>query len=177
MLSILQSPGVILFLLMSSSVVVPARGQTGNDPWVDFRFLIGKWISDGKPEEGSGGFSLEPDLRERVLIRRNRLDMPAARGRPAGMHEDLMIVYRTPDGKQIKASYFDNEDHVIQYTVQSLKEKNLLVFVSDSVPSAPRFRLTYERRGQDTVAVRFEIAPPGKPEVFKTYLEGTAHRK
>jgi hypothetical protein len=176
MLSMSRIRGVVL-LLLSSSIVLPAPAQAEDDPWMDFRFLLGTWASDGKPEEGTGGFTVEPDLQGKILVRRNRLDLPAAQGRPAARHEDLMVIYRTPDGKRIRASYFDNEDHVIQYTVSLLPDGKGLVFMSDAGQSAPRFRLTYAASGQDTVAVRFEIAPPGKPDEFRTYLQGIAHRK
>jgi hypothetical protein len=176
MLSMPWIRGVIIRLI-SSSIVMPALGQAEDDPWMDFRFLIGTWASDGKPEEGTGGFTLEADLQGKILVRRNRLDLPAAQGRPAARHEDLMVIYRMPDGKRIRASYYDNEDHVIQYTVSSLPDRKGLVFVSDAGPSTPRFRLTYTAIGQDTVAVRFEIAPSGKPDEFTAYLKGTAHRK
>ena len=56
-------------------------------------------------------------------------------------------------------------------------EKKELVFVSDPSPSAPRFRLSYKQEKLDSVSVKFEIAPPGKPEEFKTYLQGVVQRR
>jgi hypothetical protein len=44
------------------------------------------------------------------------------------------------------------------------------------MPQAPRFRLTYVREEDDLVAIKFEIAPPGKPDQFTTYLEGKARK-
>ncbi|HTU91576.1 MAG TPA: hypothetical protein VMF69_15950 [Gemmataceae bacterium] len=151
--------------------------RAGEDPWADFRFLIGSWISDGRPEEGTGSFTLEPDLGGKILIRRNLANLPAAKGRPAAKHEDLMIVYRVPGGQTFQASYFDNEGHIIQYSVRSLPDKKGLVFLSTLEKSLPRFRLTYTKSNADKVAVKFEIAPPNKADAFKTYLEGTVRRK
>jgi hypothetical protein len=37
----------------------------------DFQFLIGEWIMPGG---GSGGFTLEPDLQGKILVRRNKAD-------------------------------------------------------------------------------------------------------
>jgi hypothetical protein len=165
--------GVVV--LLSTWAVAPVWAE--EDAWADFRFLIGTWVSEGRPEEGSGRFTLEPDLGGKILVRRNVAELPAAKGRPAGKHEDLMIVYREPGGKSFRASYFDNEGHVIRYTVSMLPEKKGLVFISNPDPSGPRFRLTYTRGEEDKVAVKFEIAPPGKPDEFKTYLEGTVRRK
>ncbi len=165
--------GVVV--LFSVWAVAPVRAE--EDAWADFRFLIGTWVSEGRPENGSGSFTLEPDLGGKILVRRNVAELPAAKGRPAGKHEDLMVIYREPGGKSFRASYFDNEGHVIQYTVSSLPDKKGLVFISNPTPSGPRFRLTYTRGEDDKVAVKFEIAPPGKADPFKTYLEGTVRRK
>lgn len=41
----------------------------------------------------------------------------------------------------------------------------------------PRFRLAYRRTGAETVSLAFEIAPPGKPEAFATYLRADLRRK
>jgi hypothetical protein len=165
----------VAVLLLSSWPVAPARAD--EDPWADFRFLIGSWVSDGKPEKGSGHFTLEPDLGGKVLVRRHIAILPATKGRPAGKHEDLMVVYREPASKRLRVSYFDNEGHVIQYAVSALPDKKGVVFLSDAAPSAPQFRLTYTKAEGDKVAVKFEIAPPGKADKFRTYLEGSVRRK
>src|SRR5262245_13503587 len=108
----------VIFLAIHAAPV-----GAGEDPWEDFRFLIGSWVSDGDPKDGTGQFTLEPDLGGKVLVRRNVANLPAAQGRPAGKHEDLMIVYLQPMGKQHRASYFDSEGHVIQYAISSLEGK------------------------------------------------------
>src|SRR5580704_8878237 len=95
--------GVIL--LTPSTVSV---GHADDDRWADFRFLIGTWVSEAKPGEGSGRFSFEPELQGKVLVRRNVANVPAVQGRAALKHEDLMIVYPDPRSRQIRASYFDN---------------------------------------------------------------------
>jgi hypothetical protein len=171
---IIWALGVAGFLL-SFGMAGPAWAD--EDPWADFRFLIGTWISDNKPEDGSCRFSLEAELGVKVLVRRNTAELPAAKGRPAGKHEDLVIIYRATGGKQFRASYFDNEGHVIQYAITPLPDKNGLVFLSDADPAGPRFRLTYTKGESDKVAVKFEIAPSGKAKEFHTYLEGSVRRK
>jgi hypothetical protein len=50
------------------------------------------------------------------------------------------------------------------------------VFLSDEQPSAPRYRLTYAKSG-DAVKIKFEIAPPGKPDQFAKYIEASAKKK
>ncbi len=164
---------VVILICAWTSASVRAE----DDPWADFRFLMGSWISEARPEEVSGSFTLEPDLGSKILVRRNIANLPAAKGRPAAKHEDLMIIYREPGGKSYQASYFDNEGHIIHYTVGALPGKKSLLFVSNPDASGARFRLTYTKGEQDNVSVKFEIAPPGSGEQFKTYLEGTVRRK
>jgi hypothetical protein len=37
--------------------------------------------------------------------------------------------------------------------------------------------LTYTKIGEAEVAVKFEIAPPGKPDQFRVYLQGLVKRE
>jgi hypothetical protein len=149
------------------------------DAWEPYRFLVGEWTGegDGEPAKASGQFSFAWDLREKVLVRRNRAEFPAAQGRPASSHEDLMVIYQGDRGGPTKAIYFDNEGHVINCAVTLADDKRTLTFLSDAVPAAPRFRLSYAKSVDDSLKIKFEIAPPGRPEDFKTYLEGTARRR
>jgi hypothetical protein len=174
MTHVLRAPGVAMFIL-AAGLISPARGE--DDRWADFRFLIGTWVSEGTLEQGSGSFSLEADLNNNVLVRRNTAFVPAGKGRPAVKHEDLMVIYTERAAKEFRASYFDSEGHVIQYSVTSLPANKGLVFVSAPERSAPRFRLTYTKAEGDRVAIQFEIAPPGQPDRFRKYLGGTVVRK
>jgi hypothetical protein len=51
------------------------------------------------------------------------------------------------------------------------------VFLSEVKSSEPRFRLTYGKGEMDTVALKFEIPPPGHAYAFKTYSEAKCRRK
>jgi hypothetical protein len=84
-----------------------------------------------------------------------------------------MVIYREKDGP--RAIYFDNEGHVIRYGVVSTPDS--VSFVSDSLPTAPRYRLTYTKGGTDRVAIAFDIAPPNAPGSFSRYIQAAAHRK
>jgi hypothetical protein len=151
--------------------------RADDDPWQPFHFLIGEWVGEGKEGQGTGHFSLTPELGGKILVRRNHAELPAGNGRPAGVHDDLMVIYKSQDGKSFKAIYFDSEDHVINYEVTFSPDKETLTFISATVPRAPRFRLTYQREADDRIGIKFEIAPPGKAEEFKIYLEGKARKK
>ena len=72
-----------------------------------------------------------------------------------------------------EADYWDNEGHVIHYKIAA--DGKSAVFVSPEDAAGPRYRLTYVLTAANTVSIKFEIAPPGKP--FQTYLEGKARRK
>lgn len=147
--------------------------------WDAFRFLVGDWVGEGAgaPGEATGGFSFSFDLEGKILVRRNRADYPATKDRPAFSHTDLMVIYPEADGQAMRAIYFDNEGHVIHYAFSFSKDQTTVTFLSNPSPSAPRFRLTYNKAKNDSMTFRFDIAPPGKPEAFSKYLEGSLHRK
>jgi hypothetical protein len=165
----------LLFALTSAALFAQAPAPK-TDPFAPLRFLIGHWVGEGsgQPGQGAGGFSFQPALDGKILFRHNVTEIEAKDGRPAAHHEDELSVY--PEGATLRALYLDNEGHVIHYTVTALAGAQGAVLVSDLNPG-PRFRLSYRSTGADTVSIRFEFAPPGKPEAFATYLEGSARRK
>jgi hypothetical protein len=149
------------------------------DSWADWKFLLGEWTageSSGVPGQASKGFfTLVPDLNGQALVRKNHAEYPAAGGRPAIVHDDLMIVYR--EAGATKAFYDDSEGHAIRYNVSFSPDKKTIVFLSEKNEGAPQYRLTYENVQAGTAKVVFEIAPPDKPGQFTKYVEATVHRK
>jgi hypothetical protein len=141
--------------------------------WAPLQMLLGEWTGDGSgsPGQGQGGFSFTPDLQNHVLLRKSFAEYPAANGRPAFRHEDLMLVYHDTQ-KQLRATYWDSEGHVIPYRVTADDEK--AVFFSDGPANEPRYRMTYAPAGEDGLVLKFEIAPPGKE--FAAYIEARARR-
>jgi hypothetical protein len=131
---------VFLVLFLGLGKAQPAHEKSA---WGGFRFLLGEWVGlgQGKPGEGTGYFSFAFDLQERILVRRNHTEYPAAKGHPGFSHDDLMVIYRDDVTKSVRAVYFDNQ----------VKEGDLVI--------------------------KFEIAPPEKPDAFATYLEGRARKK
>lgn len=131
-------------------------------------FLLGDWnAAAAKPGDASGKTTFARSLQDRIILRTNSVDYPAANGKPASRHDDLMLIYATSDA--VRADYYDNEGHVIHYTVTS-PAANQAVFVSDAAPSAPRYRLTYKLGSDGQLEGQFEIAPPGQTDAFKPYL-------
>ena len=146
----------------SSGPVAPA---TFDPAFAPLRGLLGRWQGSDPDRRSTGEFTLAPDLGGKVLVRRNHNDSPQ------GRHEDLMIVFATPGG--LRASYFDNEGHVIQYTVSASVDR--IELVSDEVPGQPRFRLRYEQHGTNELAIDFSAAMPGASD-FQHYTGGVVQR-
>ena len=177
----IKSPVMLTFFVLLATPLSARQSQTQPSKdaanWDAFRFLLGEWVGEGTgaPGEASGGFSFSFDLEGKILVRRNRADYPATKDKPAYSHTDLMVIYQEPEGT--RAIYFDNEGHVIRYAVSLSKDQTTLSFLSEPSPSAPRFRFTYNKAKNESMTFQFDIAPPGKPEAFSKYLEGSLHRK
>jgi hypothetical protein len=121
------------------------------DSWKPVQFLMGEWIADG------GACTFDFDLDRKVMIRKSY----------AGPHHDLTVIYVDPVSKGLKAIYFDNEDHVIEYKVEA--DGDSVRFVNES------YRLTYKQSGENRLTLDFDIAPPGKP--FANYIHAVLSRK
>jgi hypothetical protein len=156
-----------------------ARETGNNDTWTALGSLVGTWSGEGTgdPGLGTGSFSFAWDLSQQILVRKSHADYPAANDRPAFSHQDLTIICREPETGRAKAIYFDNEGHVINYTVTVSSDAKSIVFLSELAPSKPRYRLTYIMTGKERVEMTFEIAPPDKPDSFKTYIQAGARRQ
>ncbi len=144
------------------------------DQLAPLQFLLGEWqaVGSGKPGEGTGSSTFSMTVQDHVLLRTSFAAYPPAGDKPAYRHDDLMVVYVDVDSL-VKAEYIDNEGHVIRYTVRS-PAPGEAVFVSPASPATPRYRLTYKLLPDSTLTGTFEIAPPGKPEAFSTYLNWTS---
>jgi hypothetical protein len=147
-------------LLLGASLCLSAQTP---DPWKPLQFLTGEWVGEGSgsPGDGAGGCSFDFDLQRKVMIRKNYAVYPTFR------HDDLMVVYLDPDSKALKAIYFDNEGHVIHYTVEPSPDS--VKFISE------QYRMTYKKAGEDKLSLDFDIAPPGKP--FANYIHATLRKK
>jgi hypothetical protein len=162
-----------LLACLSALAILLAPGAALPPAWSAWTALAGEWVADVDPKEGAtGAFSFVPELQGHVLVRHNFAQYPSGHPR-AGRHEDLMVVYHA--GAATRADYYDSEGHVIHYAVSV--EGQRFTFVSDLAAGQPRFRFTYVPTSPSTVALTFEVAPPGKPEAFAPYIRATAHRR
>jgi len=162
-----------LFIIAFIAMATTSIAQTNT--WDKCKWLIGDWVGEGsgKPGEGKGWFSLKEDLSGKVLVRKNHSEYPAANGKPETIHDDLMIIYTDNNGDPSKAVYFDNEGHNINYSISYTG--TTIIFMSDKIPNAPIFRLTYTSINTDTVDIKFEMSQDG--EKFMTYTDGKCSRK
>ena len=170
-----KAPFVLLLVMIVCRLNAAQQSSPVN--WTKLQFLVGTWTAagSGSPGQGAGVFSFSFDLQKRVLVRHSHTDYPAASNRPAFAHDDLMIIY-ADEQQLLHGDYYDNEGHVIRYTIEVSADGNTWTFVSEALASRPRFRLTYSKTSQAELAIKFEIAPPDQPNDFKKYVEGTAHR-
>jgi hypothetical protein len=167
-----------LLLVAATAFAQPA--QPPHAAWKAMQPLIGEWVGEGggKPGQASaGGFTFALDLQGSVLVRRSFSEYPAAPDRPAARHDDLTIVTRGSAGSPPRATYYDNEGHVIEYAVSASPDGSRIEWLGAVRPGEPRFRFTYVFTAPDALKMRFEIAPPGQPEAFQLYVEASARRK
>jgi hypothetical protein len=164
------SPIVVLLLLLNLAVGQESSAKLSLD---DLRFLIGEWegVGAGGPGLGKGVFSFSLDLQNKVIIRKNYAEYPPTASRAAVRHDDLMVIYLDRASNQILANYFDSEGQQISYKVTPSSDNETVTFLSEPSASQPRYRLSYTRVNDGTLKGKFEIAPPGQPDAFKTYLE------
>ena len=142
--------------------------------WNKWEWLIGNWAGEGsgQPGQGGGTFTFKYDLDQRILVRKSHSEYPAIGNKPKVIHNDLLIIYPDFSGSPVKAIYFDNEGHTINYFV-AYSDKSITL-TSDKIPNIPVFRLTYTQLKDDTVDTKFEISQDGVK--FNTYIEGKSKR-
>lgn len=144
-------------LLLLATIALSA--QTA-DAWNPLMFLTGEWVGEGAgtPGPSAGECSFSFDVQRKVLVRRSYAEAATSR------HDDLMVIYFE---QGLKAIYFDNEGHVIHYTVESSPGE--VRFLNE------QYRLTYRNNGGDKISMDFDAAAPGKS--FSNYLHATLRRK
>jgi hypothetical protein len=170
----LRGPVLRALGLVSLALIMLTGTTRGESPatLASLQFLLGQWEGIGDQAGATGGFTFAPSVQDRVIVRTNYSNTPATGGKPASRHDDLMVIY--VDAGVVKADYFDSESHVIRYVAEALSGE--VVFVSEIKPSEPRYRLRYRGGSAVTLNGTFDVAPPGKPDSFASYLSWTARR-
>lgn len=142
--------------------------------WTKWEGLFGDWIGEGggKPGQGGGTFTFKPDLDNKILVRKGHTEFPATDKSPVSVHDDLMIISPDHSGTPAKAIYFDNEGHIINYSI-TYAEKSIIL-TSEKVPGSPVFRLTYSLLDPETMNTQFEVSQDGVS--FRTYIQGKSKK-
>lgn len=166
---------LILVVLCQAAM---AQQQPANPNLTALNSLLGKWVGEGNAEvgSGSGSFSFEASLQNKVLVRKNHSEYRAAKDAPLYVHDDLLIVYSDTATKQLRAFYTDSEGHVINYGVNVSADGKDIVFLSDTQANSAHYRLTYTLTQPDKMSVTLEMAPPDKPDQFKQIVEGKVRK-
>jgi hypothetical protein len=173
-----KSVALAISLALLGAVPICGRPAAQSDPWMKMSFLIGEWqgIGTGAPGAAVGGTSFAFELKKNVLVRKNWATYPPKQGETEGVsHEDLMLIFPATGGSGLKAIYFDNEGHVIEYAVSFPGHGDSAVFESDPAKAGPRFRLSYSLSGDGKLAIVFSMAMPGAD--FKEYSRGVLVKK
>jgi hypothetical protein len=165
-----------LTLLGVLTVFSSLRGQTpsqSTDTWRKLNFLIDEWTGIAGEKDtplgaGQGSFSFKPELKRKILVRRNNASYDSG-----AQHDDLMVIYADAPNDTPRAIYFDTEGHVIRYNL-SFPSTDRVVFESEAGQPGPKYRLTYWMEG-GLLKGRFEIAE--SESEYKTYLSWASKKR
>ena len=168
----------ILALFGSTCLFAQSPAAGGSDGFRSLSFLEGEW-SAATPAAGTGPsvvgtYSFKRELGGHVLARHS--SSASCKG-PSDFdceHRDLLYVYVEGAGQNLKAIYFDNEGHVIHYSVSTPTSRSV-VFLSDPSVPGPQFRLAYELKDQ-VMSGKFQMHLPGQSE-WKSYLEWSGSKR
>ena len=169
----------MLAALIALSLAGGDRARSDSlDPWKALTFLEGTWGARSQAgtaaAQAGGTYTFNFELKHHVLARHS---MSAACKGPEAFdcqHGDLLYVYQEGEGQPLKAIYFDNEGHVIRYTV-STPEPNTAIFLSDAATAAPQFQLVYQLK-KAVMSGKFQMKMPGQTE-WNSYLEWSGSRQ
>ncbi len=149
------------------------------NPWDQLQFLIGSWSSpvSGQPGQGvSGSTTFSYELDRKVIVRKSRAEFAPEPGASQGLvHEDLLVIYQQPGETQLRAIYFDNESHIIHYTLEFPPGQRAVVFESEASEVSPRARLVYEAAADGSLRIEFSVAAPGGE--LLSHVKGTVIRE
>ncbi len=164
----------IILIILFFAALPHLSADDNSQIWRPFDYLIGHWTGGGEGQPGTGGgtFDFSYDLDQNILIRRSHSEYTSQGSSVRTVHDDLLLIYLETALPE-KAIYFDNEGHVIHYTVTDLSD-SLISFTSGQDLKTPVFRLTYIRLGEKKVNVKFEMSRDGKK--FMTYIEGKSFK-
>lgn len=163
-----------LCAVLLSAIPLAAQNapEKSDASWKKLEFLLGKWVGSAEAKDtphgaGQGGFSFEPELNRKIIVRHN-----TAAYESGVHHDDLMVIYLDSPDDTPRAIYFDTEGHVIRYNL-SFPAANRVIFESEASQPGPRYRLSYWMNGS-AMDGKFEFMQPGGE--YKTYMSWTSKK-
>ncbi|HXI87070.1 MAG TPA: hypothetical protein VNH64_06400 [Parvularculaceae bacterium] len=168
----------IIAAVVGLFIASPAMAETAlKPPLADIGFLVGRWQSDdgqvadtGETSKGESLITIEAD--GGALLRRDKTTTFDKNGESSSSFAQLMMIYR--EGDAVKAIYEDGEGHLIRYDSVTVTPGKAVTF--NSAPGAgPVFRLTYEAKAPDVLAVTFGMIAPGSADLH-LIASGTLRR-
>ncbi len=167
-------PKNILRLVVISSLLAPLAASA-QDAFSALSFLVGNWEAEGKPGETTGHTEFTMDIQGHALLRRNHAEYPPAAGKPAYIHDDLMVVYREVKPVATKGFYCDAAGYYARYTITS-SAPGQAAFVSDVIAGFPRYRVSYSLLPDGRLSTTIEVSPAGKKDAYAPYLQWTSKK-
>lgn len=167
-----------LIFAMMAGLATPLCAQSlPAGPLAGLAFLVGDWDSGAGQVADTGGTSkgrstITAEAGGNVLLRRDHTDLFDKAGRPVGSFEQVMMIY--PEHGTIHADYSDGR-HVIHYVNAEVTAGHGVMFTSAAQATGPTFRLSYTLADPTTLAIAFEMAPPGS-SAFHPIATGSLER-
>ena len=164
-------------LLFSAPLLGQPTPSPTPDPFAPLAFLHGTWTAEAQGNAGvsaSGTYTFQMELGNHVLARQSTYTGCKGPEDFNCAHGDLLYIYPEGPDHALKAIYFDNEGHVIHYSV-SVPEPSTAILLSDPATPGPQFRLIYQLHDA-TMSGKFQIRMPGQQN-WTSYLEWTGGKR
>jgi len=170
----MRYPKNLVYLFGACFLLAPLAASA-QDAFAGLQFLVGNWEAEGKPGEATGHTEFTMDIQGHALVRHNHAEYPPAAGKPAYIHDDLLVVYREVKPVATKGVYFDAAGYYARYTITA-SAPGQATFVSDVIAGFPRYRVSYSLLPDGRLSTTVEVSPAGKKDAYAPYLQWTSKR-
>lgn len=148
---------------------------SAEDAFAALQFLVGHWEAEPSAAVTVARTDFTSDLQGKAIVRHNHAEYPAASGKPAYTHDDMLVVYREVKPVATKGLYLDSNGYYARYTITS-SAPGQATFVSDVIPGFPRYRTTYSLLPDGRLSTNIEVSPVGKSNAYAPFLQWLSKR-
>ena len=166
---------LFLSVILGASLNAQSTVQSP-DAWTALNFLQGTWqakTGEGSTAKVTGSYTFAKELSGHLLARHSTVAGCTGPKAFDCEHGDLLYIFEERPRQPLKAIYFDNEGHVIHYTL-STPDETTAIFLSEPGPG-PTFRLVYHL-DHTTMSGKFQMQMPGQND-WKSYLEWSGEKQ